>query len=67
MTPDPRLFPNVIKRKAETADDKAGAVCELVTAVTFGLRRDTYTPPILDRHPGRGQTSTGVRNRGPRG
>jgi hypothetical protein len=56
MSIDPREVPNVIRRKAEDNYDKAGAVCELVTAITFGLRTaDRPTRPAQAYH-GHGRT-----------
>lgn len=38
--PDPMSCQTVIARKAEHDFDRAGAICELVTAATFGLKVD---------------------------
>ena len=67
MSIDPRHVPNVISRKAEHDNDRGGAVCELVTALAFGLKAENYYRPIFTTpHPGRGRSSTGRRNRGRR-
>lgn len=42
--PDPMTCQTVIRRKAEDSNDRAGAVCELVTALCFGLRKLDQEP-----------------------